>query len=54
MNFLNDLIRSGIVGVDDYALRMTGTEAIGLALVAAGPILASCAPPPSEFRRPAL
>ena len=53
MNFKNDFFRSSAVEVDDITQKIPPLLAYGL-VAAAGPVLASCAPPPSEFRRPAL
>lgn len=53
MNFKNDFFRSSAVEIDDITQNVAPFLAYG-AVAAAGPVLASCAPPPSEFRRPAL
>lgn len=53
MNFYNDFIRSGEVAADNGMHRVVPALAYG-GLLLLGGVLASCAPPPSEFRRPAL
>ena len=50
MNFYNDFIRSREVEAGEGIVHRW----VQFAIAAAGPVLASCAPAPSEFRRPAL